>query len=67
MVCLRKNTWACKKDYEVLVESISAACYKGTVCDRCGVTTEKKFAERMGHIKLAVPVVQYLVFQILTK
>ena len=39
--------------------------YKGIVCDRCGVeVTEKKVRrERMGHIKLVVPVVHIWYFK----
>ena len=43
--------------------------YKGIVCDRCGVeVTEKKVRrERMGHIKLVVPVVHIWYFSSLAE
>jgi DNA-directed RNA polymerase subunit beta' len=39
--------------------------YKGIVCDRCGadVTEKKVRRERMGHIKLMVPVVHIWYFK----
>ncbi len=54
------------------VEDFECACgkykrirYKGIVCDRCGVeVTEKKVRrERMGHVKLVVPVVHIWYFK----
>ncbi|MEZ4908823.1 MAG: DNA-directed RNA polymerase subunit beta' [Saprospiraceae bacterium] len=47
------------KDYECYCGKYKRIRYKGIVCDRCGVeVTEKKVRrERMGHIKLVVPVV----------
>lgn len=47
------------KDYECACGKYKRIRYKGIVCDRCGVeVTEKKVRrERMGHIKLVVPVV----------
>ncbi len=47
------------KDYECACGKYKRIRYKGVVCDRCGVeVTEKKVRrERMGHIKLEVPVV----------
>ncbi len=47
------------KDYECYCGKYKKIKYKGIVCDKCGVevTTSKVRRERMGHIKLAVPVV----------
>ena len=47
------------KDFECYCGKYKRIRYKGIVCDRCGVeVTEKKVRrERMGHIKLVVPVV----------
>src|SRR5215468_1164281 len=47
------------KDWECHCGKYKRIRYKGIVCDRCGVeVTEKKVRrERMGHIKLDVPVV----------
>ena len=47
------------KDYECACGKYKRIRYKGIVCDRCGVeVTEKKVRrERMGHIKLVVPVI----------
>ena len=46
------------KDYECHCGKYKRIRYKGIVCERCGVeVTEKKVRrERMGHIRLAVPV-----------
>ena len=46
------------KDYECYCGKYKRIRYKGIVCERCGVeVTEKKVRrERMGHIRLAVPV-----------
>jgi len=46
------------KDYECNCGKYKRIRYKGIVCERCGVeVTEKKVRrERMGHIKLCVPV-----------
>ena len=46
------------KDYECHCGKYKRIRYKGLVCERCGVeVTEKKVRrERMGHIKLVVPV-----------
>ena len=46
------------KDYECYCGKYKRIRYKGIVCERCGVeVTEKKVRrERMGHIKLVVPV-----------
>ena len=46
------------KDYECYCGKYKRIRYKGTVCEHCGVeVTEKKVRrERMGHIRLAVPV-----------
>jgi DNA-directed RNA polymerase subunit beta' len=47
------------KDYECYCGKYRKKKYKGIVCDKCGVevTSSKVRRERMGHIKLAVPVV----------
>jgi len=47
------------KDYECPCGKYKGAHYKGIVCDRCGVEITRSFIrrERMGHIKLATPVV----------
>src|SRR5690349_3571123 len=47
------------KDYECACGKYKRIRYKGIVCDRCSVeVTEKKVRrERMGHIKMVVPVV----------
>src|SRR5690554_6686063 len=52
------------KDYECYCGKYKRIRYKGIVCDRCGVeVTEKKVRrERMGHIKLVVPVVHIWYF-----
>ena len=53
------------KDYECYCGKYKRIRYKGIVCDRCGVeVTEKKARrERMGHIKLVVPVVHIWYFK----
>ena len=53
------------KDYECACQKYKRIRYKGIVCDRCGVeVTEKKVRrERMGHIKLVVPVVHIWYFK----
>lgn len=53
------------KDYECACGKYKRIRYKGIVCDRCGVeVTEKKVRrERMGHIKLVVPVVHIWYFK----
>lgn len=53
------------KDYECACSKYKRIRYKGIVCDRCGVeVTEKKVRrERMGHIKLVVPVVHIWYFK----
>lgn len=53
------------KDYECFCGKYKRIRYKGIVCDRCGVeVTEKKVRrERMGHIKLVVPVVHIWFFK----
>jgi DNA-directed RNA polymerase subunit beta' len=53
------------KDYECACGKYKRIRYKGIVCDRCGVeVTEKKVSrERMGHIKLVVPVVHIWYFK----
>ena len=53
------------KDYECHCGKYKRICYKGIVCDRCGVeVTEKKVRrERMGHIQLVVPVAHIWYFR----
>jgi len=53
------------KDYECFCGKYKRIRYRGIVCDRCGVeVTEKKVRrERMGHIKLVVPVVHIWFFK----
>ena len=53
------------KDYECYCGKYKRIRYKGIVCDRCGVeVTEKRVRrERMGHIKLVVPVVHIWYFK----
>ena len=53
------------KDYECYCGKYKRIRYKGIVCDRCGVeVTEKKVRrERMGHIKLVVPIVHIWYFR----
>src|SRR5574338_402778 len=53
------------KDYECACGKYKRIRYKSIVCDRCGVeVTEKKVRrERMGHIKLVVPVVHIWYFK----
>ena len=53
------------KDYECYCGKYKRIRYKGIVCDRCGVeVTEKKVRrERMGHIKLVVPVIHIWFFK----
>ncbi|HNF72704.1 MAG TPA: DNA-directed RNA polymerase subunit beta', partial [Chitinophagaceae bacterium] len=53
------------KDYECYCGKYKRIRYKGIECDRCGVeVTEKKVRrERMGHIKLVVPVVHIWYFK----
>lgn len=53
------------KDYECYCGKYKRIRYKGIVCDRCGVevTRKKVRRERMGHIKLVVPVVHIWFFK----
>jgi DNA-directed RNA polymerase subunit beta' len=53
------------KDFECFCGKYKRIRYKGIVCDRCGVeVTEKKVRrERMGHVKLVVPVVHIWYFK----
>ena len=53
------------KDYECHCGKYKGVRYRGVVCDRCQVeVTEKKVRrERMGHIKLEVPVVHIWFFR----
>lgn len=55
------------KDFECHCGKYKRIRYKGIVCDRCGVeVTEKKVRrERMGHIKLVVPVAHIWYFRTL--
>jgi len=55
------------KDYECHCGKYKRIRYKGIVCDRCGVeVTEKKVRrERIGHIKLEVPVAHIWYFKTL--
>ncbi len=47
------------RDFECYCGKYKKPKYKGIVCDKCGVevTTKKVRRERMGHIKLAAPIV----------
>lgn len=47
-----------EKDYHCYCGKYKGVRYKGIICDRCGVevTTSSVRRERLGHIKLAVPV-----------
>jgi len=53
------------KDFECYCGKYKRIRYKGIICDRCGVeVTEKKVRrERMGHIRLVVPVVHIWFFK----
>ena len=53
------------KSYECACGKYKRIRYKGIVCDRCGVevTDKKARRERMGHIKLVVPVVHTWYFK----
>ncbi len=53
------------KDYECDCGKYKGQRYEGITCDRCGVTVTKSSVrrERMGHIKLAVPVVHIWYFK----
>ena len=53
------------KDYECACGKYKRIRYKGIVCDRCGVEVKEKKVrrERMGHIKLVVPVVHIWYFK----
>ncbi len=53
------------KDYECHCGKYKRIRYRGIVCDRCGVeVTEKKVRrERMGHIKLVVPIAHIWYFR----
>jgi DNA-directed RNA polymerase subunit beta' len=53
------------KDYECACGKYKRICYKGIICDRCGVeVTEKKVRrERVGHINLVVPVAHIWYFR----
>ena len=44
------------KDYECHCGKYKRIRYKGIICDRCGVEVTEKVRERIGHIKLVVPV-----------
>ncbi len=53
------------KDYECHCGKYKRIRYKGIVCDRCGVEVTEKTVrrERMGHIKLVVPVAHIWYFR----
>ena len=53
------------KDYECYCGKYKKARYKGVVCERCGVEVTRSSVrrERMGHIKLATPVVNIWFFR----
>ncbi|HLD27046.1 MAG TPA: DNA-directed RNA polymerase subunit beta' [Patescibacteria group bacterium] len=53
------------KDYECYCGKYKRIRYKGIICDRCGVeiTTSSVRRERMGHIKLATPIVHIWYFK----
>jgi len=53
------------KDYECYCGKYKRRRYKGIICDRCGVevTTSAVRRERMGHIKLATPIVHIWYFK----
>ncbi len=53
-----QKTFGPEKDYQCYCGKYKRIRYKGIVCDRCGVEVTKSSVrrERMGHIKLAVPV-----------
>ena len=55
------------KDYECHCGKYKRIRYKGIICDRCGVEVTRKAVrrERMGHIKLSVPVVHIWYFKTL--
>jgi len=65
MVFFCEKIFGPMKDYECYCGKYKRIRYKGIVCDRCGVeVTEKKVRrERMGHIKLVVPVVHIWYFK----
>ncbi len=54
-----------KKDWECHCGKYKRIRYQGIICDKCGVeVTEKKIRrERMGHIKLVVPIVHIWYFR----
>jgi DNA-directed RNA polymerase subunit beta' len=54
------------RDYECNCGKYKKIRYKGIICDRCGVevTLSKVRRERMGHIKLVVPVAHVLFYQV---
>src|SRR3989339_1339942 len=53
------------KDWECHCGKYRGIRYKGIICDRCGVEVTRKDVrrKRMGHIKLAVPVVHIWFFK----
>lgn len=53
------------KDYECYCGKYKRIKYQGIICDRCGVevTTSAVRRERMGHIKLAAPIVHIWYFK----
>lgn len=54
------------KDYECNCGKYKKIRYKGVICDRCGVevTSSQVRRERMGHIRLVVPVAHTLFWQV---
>ncbi|MDH3005101.1 MAG: DNA-directed RNA polymerase subunit beta', partial [Candidatus Shikimatogenerans sp. JK-2022] len=55
------------KDYECSCGKYKKIKYKGIFCDRCGIEVTKKSVrrERIGHIKLAVPIVHIWAYRCL--
>jgi len=53
------------KDWECSCGKYKGSRYKGIVCDKCGVEINKRSVrrERIGHIKLAVPIVHIWFFR----
>ncbi|NOR44320.1 MAG: hypothetical protein GQ534_01950, partial [Candidatus Delongbacteria bacterium] len=54
-----------QKDWECSCGKYKGSRYKGVTCDKCGVEVNKRSVrrERIGHIKLAVPVVHIWFFR----
>src|SRR5258708_1090133 len=53
------------KDYECYCGKFKRICYKGIICDKCGVevTQSRVRRERMGHITLATPIAHIWFFK----